>query len=65
MLEETLTFFYLFDFIPVSVTSIVDILIVAFVFYQLLGLIRGTRAAQMLVGPVSYTHLTLPTILLV
>ena len=50
MLEETLTFFYLFDFIPVSVTSIVDILIVAFVFYQLLGLIRGTRAAQMLGG---------------
>ena len=50
MLEETLTLFYLFNFIPVSVTSIVDILIVAFVFYQLLGLIRGTRAAQMLVG---------------
>ena len=50
MLEEALTLFYLFDFIPVSVTSIVDILIVAFVFYQLLGLIRGTRAAHILVG---------------
>ena len=50
MLENELTLFYLFDFIPVSVIAIVDILIVAFVFYRLLGLIRGTRAAQILVG---------------
>ena len=42
--------FQIFGFIPFSVISALDILIVSFVFYRLLGLIRGTRAAQMLVG---------------
>jgi len=42
--------FHIFGFIPFSVISALDILIVGFVFYRLLGLIRGTRAAQMLVG---------------
>ena len=50
MLEDKLTLFHLFDFIPVSIISILDILIVAFVFYQLMMLIRGTPAAQILVG---------------
>jgi len=34
----------------ISFTSVLDILIVAFVIYQLLMLVRGTRAAQMLFG---------------
>ena len=50
MLEDKLTLFYFDDFIPFSIISVLDILIVAFVLYQLLGLIRGTRAAQILVG---------------
>ena len=52
MLEETLTFFYLFDFIPVSVTSIVDILIVAFVVIIIggIGSIRGAFVAAILIG---------------
>ena len=50
MLEDKLVLFYLFGFIPVSVISIIDILIVAFVFERLFTLIKGTRAAQMLVG---------------
>ncbi|HEY1262203.1 MAG TPA: diadenylate cyclase CdaA [Terriglobales bacterium] len=33
-----------------SVVSVIDILLVAFVIYELLALIRGTRAAYMLVG---------------
>ena len=50
MLEDRLVLFHLFGFIPVSIISIVDILIVAFIFDRLFGLIKGTRAAQMLVG---------------
>ena len=50
MIEDKLTLFHLFGFLPVSITSILDILIVAFIIYRVLGLIRGTRAAQMLVG---------------
>ena len=42
--------FDLFGFIPVTVVSVLDILVVALVIYRLLNLIRGTRAAQMLVG---------------
>jgi len=34
----------------VSVISVIDILIVAFIIYELLALIKGTRAALMLVG---------------
>ena len=34
----------------ISLTSILDILIVAFLIYQLLLLVRGTRASQMLLG---------------
>jgi diadenylate cyclase len=34
----------------VSVVSVIDILLVAFVIYELLALIRGTRAALMVVG---------------
>ena len=49
-MEDRLILFYLFGFIPVSVISIIDILIVAFVFERLFTLIKGTRAAQMLVG---------------
>jgi diadenylate cyclase len=34
----------------ISVTSIIDVLLVAFLIYELLTLVRGTRAAPMLVG---------------
>ncbi len=50
MIADELILFRLFGFLPVSVFSIVDIAIVAFIFYRLLNLIRGTPAAQMLVG---------------
>jgi len=49
-MQDTLVLFHLFGFIPFSVLSAVDIIIVAFVIYRLFGLIRGTRAAQMLGG---------------
>lgn len=49
-MQDDLVLFHLFGFIPFSVLSAVDILIVAFVIYRLFGLIRGTRAAQMLGG---------------
>ena len=49
-MEDRFVLFYLFGFIPFSVLSAVDILIVALVIYRLFGLIRGTRAAQMLGG---------------
>ncbi len=49
-MERRLVFFHLFGFIPVSVLSILDILIVALVLERLFNLIRGTRAAQMLAG---------------
>jgi diadenylate cyclase len=48
--QDSLVLFKLFGFIPFSVVSAVDILVVAFVTYRLFGLIRGTRAAQMLGG---------------
>lgn len=50
MLEEKLTLFHFFGFIPFTVVSIFDILIVAFIFYRIMTLIRGTPAAQILVG---------------
>ena len=50
MLADKLTLFSLFGFIPFSIVSVIDILIVGFVFYRLLGLLRGTRAAQILAG---------------
>jgi diadenylate cyclase len=49
-MEQRLVLFHLFGFLPVSVISIIDILIVAFVLERLFTLIKGTRAAQMLVG---------------
>ena len=50
MFEEELVLFHLFGFLPLSLVSLVDILVVAFIFNRLLSLIKGTRAAQMLVG---------------
>ena len=50
MLEDKFALFYIADFIPFSVFSLLDILIVSFIFYQLLRLIRGTPAAQMVFG---------------
>ena len=35
---------------PMSVSSIIDILLVAFIIYEFLALIKGTRASLMLVG---------------
>ena len=49
-MEDKLVLFHLFGFVPVSVISLVDILMVAFVLERLFTLIKGTRAAQMLVG---------------
>jgi diadenylate cyclase len=48
--EDGLTLFYLFGFLPVSVFSLIDIALVSLVLYRLFGLIKGTRAGQMLVG---------------
>ena len=50
MLKDKLVLFHLFGFLPVSLISILDILIVSFIFYRLMRLIRGTRASQMLLG---------------
>ena len=50
MIEDKLTLLHIFGFIPFSVISIFDILIVAFIFYRVLGLIRGTPAAQIVAG---------------
>jgi len=50
MIAQKLVLFHLFGFIPVSVISVLDILIVAFLLERLFKLIRGTRAAQQLVG---------------
>lgn len=38
------------DFLSFRLIDLIDILVVSFIFYQLLGLIRGTRAAQMVTG---------------
>ena len=37
-------------FLPVTLVDLLDILVVAFVFYELFMLMRGTRASQMLIG---------------
>jgi diadenylate cyclase len=50
VLADPPVFFYLFEFIPFTLISLIDILVVGFFLYQVLGLVRGTRAAQMLVG---------------
>ena len=50
MLQDELILFNLFGFVPFSVISLLDIIVVAFIMYKLFGLIRGTRAAQMLAG---------------
>ena len=50
MLEDKFTLLYFDNFVPFSIISVLDILVVAFVFYKFLGLIRGTRAAPILVG---------------
>jgi diadenylate cyclase len=50
VLEDDLVLFHLFGFLPFSLVSLADILLVAFIFNRLLFLIKGTRAAQMLVG---------------
>ena len=38
------------DFLQAIVVSLVDIVVVAYVFYRVLLVIRGTRAQQVLVG---------------
>ena len=50
MLENELVLFHFFGFLPFSLISLLDILLVAFIFNRLLALIKGTRAGQMLVG---------------
>ena len=50
MLENQLVLVHLFGFLPFSLISLLDILLVAFIFNRLLSLIKGTRAGQMLVG---------------
>ena len=50
MIENQLVLFHLFGFLPFSLISLLDILLVAFIFNRLLSLIKGTRAGQMLVG---------------
>ena len=47
---DDLVLFQLFGFLPVSVISVLDLLVVTLVVYRLLNLIRGMRAAQMLAG---------------
>lgn len=37
-------------FLPITALDLLDLLAVAFVFYQVLMLVKGTRAAQMIVG---------------
>src|ERR1700679_522249 len=41
---------FLFPIPTLTVTAVIDILAVAFVIYQLLEIVRGTRAAHILVG---------------
>ena len=35
---------------PLRIADIVDISIIAFISYQMINLVRGTRTAQMLIG---------------
>ena len=41
MLENELVLFHLFGFLPFSLISLLDILLVAFIFNRLLALIKG------------------------
>jgi len=41
---------FLFAIPPLTVTAVIDILAVAFIIYQLLQIVRGTRAAHILAG---------------
>ncbi len=42
--------FYQLDFIKFGIKDIIDIMIVSFIFYQLLKLMKGTRSAQIIFG---------------
>ena len=46
---DRLTLFKI-GFLPISLMDVVDLLAVAFIFYQIFILVRGTRAAQMILG---------------
>lgn len=48
--SDSLVLFKLFGFIPVTVVSVLDFLIVTLIIYRLLTLVRGNRGAHMLVG---------------
>jgi diadenylate cyclase len=48
--EDRLVLFHLFGFMPFSLVSLLDILLVTVIFARLFALMRGTRAAQILVG---------------
>ena len=45
--------------------DLIEVTIITYLFYRLLLLLRRTQAMRMVWGSVSYTHLTLPRILLV
>jgi len=46
---DRLTLFKI-GFLPITLMDVVDLLAVAFIFYQIFILVRGTRAAQMILG---------------
>ena len=46
---DSLTLFKI-GFLPITLMDVVDLLAVAFIFYQIFILVRGTRAAQMILG---------------
>jgi len=48
--EERIVTLFKIGFLPVTVIDVLDILVVAFVFYELFILMRDTRAFQMLIG---------------
>ena len=50
MQSDSTPLFQLFGFLPVTVMSILDVLVVTLIIYRLLNLIRGNRGAHMLVG---------------
>jgi diadenylate cyclase len=56
---DELVLFHLFGFLPVSVISLLDIAVVGLVIYLLLNLVRGMRAAQMLLGLLLLTGVAL------
>ena len=39
-----------YEFLSIRLIDLIDILIVSFIFYRLLALMKGTRAAQMVTG---------------